>query len=376
MAEQASFAVLGAGNGGFGLAADLTLKGFHTRLYELPDFRVAIEPVWEAGGIRIRGIVSEGFAEIPVVTTDMKEALDGADVILVAVPAYGHRRMTKEMAPYLKSGQVVILVPGNFGGAMEVRKLLLDLGAPEDVVVAEASSFVFACKKDGPDGIWVRGLKVDMPLAAIPARDTEKAAELINQAYQLRPVSNVLETSLNNINHMGHPAPMIMNVGRIQSQGGGWSFAFEGRTESVCRVTEQMDAERVQILKYFGLPPTRLLDWYHTLYGHQGMKGNSIYEAMSNTPIHGPAKAPGTLEHRYLTEDVSYGLVPISELARQVGIETPHIDAIITLASAVLDRDLRKEGRNLGQLGLEGLTRNEILEFVTTGERPAKEVLV
>jgi len=376
MSDKASFAVIGAGNAGFGLAADLTLKGFDTRLYELPEFKAAIEPVWESGGIRLKGVTGEGFARVPVVTTDMGEALDGVDAILVAVPAYGHRRMAEVMASHIESGQVVVLLPGNFGGAIEFRKLLLELGAPGDVVVSEGSSFIFACKKDGPDGVWVRGLKVDMPLAALPAEDTQVALDLVNQAYQMSAASNVLETSLNNINHIGHPPPMILNAGRIDSQGGGWSVAFEGETEAVCRVSEMMDQERVQVLKAFGLPPTRLLDWYHILYGHQGMKGDTIYEAMSNTPIHGPAKAPDTLEHRYITEDVPYGLVPIASLAHQVAIETPHIDAIITLASAALGRDFRARGRTMESLGLAGLTKEEILEYVNTGRRPPKEVLV
>src|SRR5690606_15537731 len=132
-------------------------------------------------------------------------------------------------------------------------------------------------------------------------------------------------------------------------------------------VTEAVDAERREVVKRLGLEPISLLQWYIRLYGHQGVKGETLYEATHNSPIWGPARAPDSLEHRYLTEDLPYGLVPISELGAQLGLETPVMNSVITLASAALGRDLRREGRSLRQVGLEGLDRDAIIRLCETG---------
>ena len=71
--------------------------------------------------------------------------------------------------------------------------------------------------------------------------------------------------------------------------------------------------------------------------------------------------AQSRLDHRYLTEDVGYSLVFLTDLARRIGVPTPTMEALITMASIVLARDLRTEGsRTLATLGLDELSVNEL----------------
>jgi opine dehydrogenase len=71
--------------------------------------------------------------------------------------------------------------------------------------------------------------------------------------------------------------------------------------------------------------------------------------------------AQGQLDHRYLTEDIGYGLVWLSDLGRRVGVATPVIDAVIQVGSTVLARDFRAEGmRTMASLGLAGLSVEEL----------------
>jgi opine dehydrogenase len=72
-------------------------------------------------------------------------------------------------------------------------------------------------------------------------------------------------------------------------------------------------------------------------------------------------RAQSKLDHRYLTEDVGYSLVFLSDLAARLGVPVPAIDAVIEIASVVLARDFRGEGpRTLERLGLGGLSRDEL----------------
>lgn len=361
------FTVVGGGNAGFGLAGDLALRGVRVRLFDLPEFAAALEPVQAAGAIRVRGVRGEGLARLEAVTTDPAEAVAGSELLLVAVPAYGQEAMARTLGPHLGPDQMVILMPGSFGGALTFLRVLRDLGIDEVPLIAECSSFVFACKKDGPDGVWIRGVKRGLPVAAIPAGDTARVVAALADFYELAPAANVLFTSLNNINHVAHPAQVLMNAGRIEYMGGDWSFDHEGFTPSVGRVTEAVDAERLAVVKQLGLEPVSLLEWYLRFYGDQGVKGNSLYEVTHTSPIWGPARAPDSLEHRYLTEDLPYGLAPIAELGAQLDVAMPVTNSVITLASAALGRDLRREGRSLAQVGLAGLDRDAMIRLCETG---------
>jgi opine dehydrogenase len=78
-------------------------------------------------------------------------------------------------------------------------------------------------------------------------------------------------------------------------------------------------------------------------------------------------RGPRSLDHRYLHEDVGWGLVPWSELGRALGVPTPVMDALITLGSALNDRDYRAEGLTLERLGLAGKRPEELAGYLRDG---------
>lgn len=362
---------MGAGNSGFGLAADLAFRGFETRLCELPEFAATIAPIQQSRRIALRGIRGQGTAELAMVTTDVAAAVRGADAIVVTVPAYGHRRVAEVLAPHVRDGDVVVVLPGNVGGALEVLHVMRQQGNTASVAVAEAASFIFACKKDGPAGVWIRGVKQGLPLAALPARATAEVLDRLTGAYpEFTPARNVLEVSLNNINHPIHPPAMLLNLGRIEACGGDWSFFHEGMTPAVCRLMERLDEERLAVVGAFGLRRTSTLEWTTAMYGHQGFGGATLYEALSTTPVHGAARAPSSVDHRYFTEDVPFGLVPIASLGRAVGTPAPVTEAVVAVCSVCAGRDFAAEGRTVESLGLTGLDAGQMLAYVESASLP------
>ncbi len=365
MGRKPVYAVVGAGNSGLGLAADLGNRGFEVRMFDLEDFAASLQPIALAGGIKLRGARGEGFVPISMVTTDAGKAIGGANAILCSVPAYGHRRIARALAPHLRDGDVVVLMPGCCGGAIEFTQEVRAAGNTSGMVVAEASSFIFACKKEGADGVWIRGVKDRLPLAAFPARSTGMVLERIGPAYpQCTAARNVLETSLNNANHPLHAPAALLNVGRIEFMGGDWSFYHEGMTPAVCRLMEALDRERLAIATAYGLPQLPLLEMITGFYAHQGVAGATLYDTLSKTPVHGAARAPSSVGHRYLTEDVPFGLVPMSSLGQLAGVPTPIMHGVSTVAGAVVGRDFFAEGRTARSLGLAGKTVEQVLEYV------------
>ncbi len=128
MTESANtprFAVLGTGNSGQAYAADITLKGFSVNLAEVPEFEDNILAIEKKGGIDISGDASNGFAKLNMITTDLKEAIRGVDVIIIGGSAYAHEPFSKALANHFEDGQF-ILFTSNFG-ALRFKKWMHEI---------------------------------------------------------------------------------------------------------------------------------------------------------------------------------------------------------------------------------------------------------
>ena len=132
---------------------------------------------------------------------------------------------------------------------------------------------------------------------------------------------------------------------------------------------EAIDNEKIAISEAIGFKQESLNELVHKYYGHP--EWPSLYDFFSHSKVHGgtpEAKAPSTTHHRYITEDVPYGLVPLSGLAEKVNVPTPHMDAVITLASTFNGENYREMGRALKNIGFADKTIEEITHFVYYGE--------
>ncbi len=351
------FAVIGAGNGGQAMAAHLSMMGFDVALYNRSPEK--IESIRKNGCIILEGEV-EGRGE-PFLTSDMREAIEGADVIMVTVPASGHRDIAYAMAPYLEDGQVVALNPGRTGGALEFGNIFRQLGVTADVVIGEAETLIYACREVRPCVVRINSVKNVVYFATIPSYSVWPALEKINMAYpQFVPAKNVLETSLNNIGAVFHPTPTLLNAGRIETDADGFEYYLEGISPSVAAVLEKIDMERLRVARAFGITVPSAINWMYETYG---VKGGNLYEAIQNAKGYKGIKAPTTLNTRYIFEDVPNSLVPIASLGEEADAETPTIKAVIQLASSMHGVDYWENGRNVRRLGLDGLTRDEILSY-------------
>jgi opine dehydrogenase len=166
-----------------------------------------------------------------------------------------------------------------------------------------------------------------------------------------------------------HAPGMVCNAGWIEHARGGFRYYYEGTTPAVARVIEAVDAERLAVLAALGLPGMAFVDqFYHAGYTTpEAWQTRSIYQAMQASEPNKPRPAPESLLHRYLIEDVPYGLVPMSEIARMARVPTPTIDALIQLASTLMHADYRHEGRTAARMGIAGRTLEDIRTIVARG---------
>jgi len=365
--------VLGGGNGAFATAAHLALKGFRVNLYEVPEFEVNIAPIRERGGIDLKcDTISDfptGFARLGTVTTDPEEALTGSEVIWAPLPAFAQSQFAASCAPYLKPEQIVVLTPGNFGGAIEFARILRDRGVRELPKIVEGETMIYAARKENPTTIHISGFKYGMGVAAFPGTDTPAVLPRLQRCYpDLVGLGSILETALRNPNTVVHVPILLLNAPRVQWGKERFMFYWDGCSPVAGKIIEAVDRERLTIGAGLGLqlPPMRdlIIRWYGP---HHGASGSTLSEVMSTNTAYENIAAPQTVNHRYFTEDIPYGMIPWETLGAFVGVPTPIISSVINLAQEILGVDFRREARDLKQLGLNKLGLTELKEYVEQG---------
>jgi opine dehydrogenase len=362
---KTKFTVIGAGHGGKAMAAHLALLGFPTTLYNrTADHIFAIK---ELGGIDLESSEGgpRGFGKLAYVTSNLAEALANAEMIMVVVPSSAHASIAAACAPYLKDGQIVVLHPGRTCGAIEFAKVLRDNHCNADVTVSEAETFIYASRSDGPAQARIFRIKEAVPLAALPSNRTRMVLDKIHEAYpQFIDGINVLQTGLNNMGAIFHPALTILNAGWIESTHGDYQFYIDGVTPSVARVLESLDRERVTVASSLGIRARTAVEWLKLAYD---TIGEDLYEAIHNQPGYYGINAPPTLNHRYLFEDVPMSLVPIASLGQRYGVSVRGMDSIIRLACIIHHTDYWRRGRTLDKLGIDNLSVGELINYVNEG---------
>jgi opine dehydrogenase len=356
--------VLGGGNTAFAVAANLTLAGHRVTLCELPAFEHMIEPVRQSRLISLDGVANLGLAHIHCVTSNFAEALAANDLVLVIVPAYAHQAFAEACAPHVRPGQVIVLQPGTLG-SLQFARILREHVGPAGVVLAETDTAPYVCRKVAPAAAHIWGVVSGLGLGVFPARHTDRVRTLLDQFFPgVRTYPHVAACGLAAMNPVVHPAGVLLNAGRIEYARGEFYFYEEGVTPSVCRLIYAVDAERRAIARALGVSLPPVDEAFHT--AGFGPKGD-LWAAINGSRMLTQLRAPGSLESRWLTEDVPYGLAAWALLAEQFSVPTPTLRSLVDVASAATGVDFWKSARTPQALGIAGMDRQALLGYLQNG---------
>jgi opine dehydrogenase len=361
--RQLSFAVIGGGHGGQGIAAYLGYLGQRVNLYNRTLAKV--EKIKEQGFIEMHGCIS-GRGYVDLVTNSIEQAIRGVDIIMVVVPASAHKYIASLIAPFVTTDQYIVLNPGRTGGALEFKNIIRMNNSMKNVCIIEAQTLLFACRAVQEGIVNIVSKKNEVKIAALPAIRTKEFISIISSILpEFVETHSVLDTSFNNIGALLHPIPTILNCGRIESTKGDFLYYIDGITPTVARIIEEVDFERMQIANALGTEVVTLRKWLGYTYSAYG---DTICEALANVKGYWDIKAPSDMNTRYIFEDVPQSLVPIADMGRHLGIDTPTIDSMIHLASVMHNRNYIKLGRSVEDMGLDGMSLEEIKSYVLDGE--------
>jgi len=350
------FCVIGAGNSGHAMAADLALRGHEVRLWNRDAAKA--EQLRVLGGIRCTGVI-EGFARLADVTCDMGQCLSASQIVLVTVPAFGHADVARTVAPHIRDEHILVLNPGRTFGAMEVRNIIRSHRPDCHAIIAETQTILYTCRMTELGHVTVYALKPEVGLAALPGAATEDLAERLDEFFPaLSSCGSTANTGFNNMGAILHPVPTLMNVGWIESPRTAFRYYYEGITPTVASVLELLDEERMAVGTAYGADTQSLKHWLETTYAVQG---ESLYDCLQANEAYAYIDAPTSTRHRYILEDVPTGLVPIASFGEIAGVPTPCTDIMIDLASKVFRCDFRASGRTAASLGLAGASVDDVV---------------
>lgn len=358
-------AVLGGGNASHTIAADLTLKGLTVNLFEMEQFAGSMKEVFATRKIEISGVTGSGVANINKVTSNIQEAIDDVEVIFIALPGFTILPYARLLAPYLQDEQSVLLLPGSLG-ALEFYHAIRQEGCQKNVYVAEGGGMPFATRLMGPGKVKTFHVRAVCGLAAVPGVNSEIVYNKVKDYYSFSLKKSVIETGFGHLTPLLHPLGCLLNAGRIERSHGDFYMYEEGMTPSVVKVIEVLDKERLAIGDALGIQlPTGVDMMVESAYGPRGTLWESVNGSAGLTPVRGP----DSLSNRYVTEDIPYGTVAWASIGDIVGVDTPIMDAVISIGSAMMGKNCWETGRNVDRMGLTGMDKQQLLTYLETGKR-------
>lgn len=323
-------AVLGSGSWGSALAKVLSDRGHHTTLWgRRPELAESIEQTRENGAF----LPGARFADTLRATSDLGEALDGAELLLVAVPTHGLREVLHRAEPLCP--KEIPVVSATKGIEQDTLAFVNDLVAEE--LPWSAPYFVAL---SGPS--FAREVAEGLPTVVVAAARDLVLAREVQQAFWTEDRFRIyLSDDLLGVEIGG----ALKNV--VALAAGAVAGARLGASTQAALVTRGF-VELRRLAASFGARP-------ETLMGLSGL-GDLILtcsSAQSRNFAYGMALGRGEpLAGLPLAEGVATARIA-AELARERGVAAPIIDATRALldgettmqdaAAALMARPLRSE---------------------------------
>ncbi len=391
-------AILGGGSVGRTCAADCKLAGNTVRLFDIQPFAEKSLQYLEKTGVTLVGTPKNkygfsrlGNAKFDMVTDDMAKAVDGVKLILVCIPSVAHEAFFEQLAPLLKDGQIVHIIPDNYG-SLRLRKKLREIGSTVRVIVGGWSSAPYGTRIVTEGGVptpeqYLVYRAITLRGAALPDSDSDDLLEStrylgcfdsITQGDGPVRGKTVLDIGFSNVNPVIHVpgtvlgASVMENFGRIY--GGHDRYQYSIYSHAFCPSLSEVQVafyeEETALAEAIGVDLARYPreDFFSraSILGPEYM-GEGCIVPFDEQWATGFTTGPFTIQNRYITEDVPVGCHVYHELGKKFGIATPVIDSMITIASVMTGQDFYGTGVKLEDLGIGHLDKEELLQYLNEG---------
>lgn len=341
------FTIIGCGNAALIHAAKLIEKNQEVAILKTSEYNNDFyEIIKSEGGYNVKDETNQGnkfFVKPSIITKNVEKAIKFGDVLMVMTTTSQQEYVAKLIAPYVREGQIITLIPG-YMGSLIFKKYI-----NKEIIYCEWETTAFNGRII--DSMYVR-ISFYNPRNAISVLPKEKSKYVLNifnnyfkNTQYLR--NNILESAFHNPNMIVHPIGLLFSVSRIEySKGDFWMYK-EAFTPSVIRVINKLDIEKNKILTAFGCAPLNYFDvakWRN----EENLEKDPM--EVFNSFAESSNRGPSMVNHRYLNEDVPNGLGLFISIGKIVDVDVSIPSSIMTLASTLTQRNYYKEARTIEKL--------------------------
>lgn len=343
------FTIIGCGNSGLIHAAKLYEKGFEVALLKTSSTNGRFFDIMnEQGGFKalddtIQGNGHSFFVKPALITRDVKEAVRFADIIMVTTTTLQHEFVAELIAPYVRDGQTIILVPGYMGSL--IFKKYID----KDVTYSEWETTAYNGRIVNNEYVRISFYNPRNAISVLPVTKTHDVLDILSKCFDNTKYSrkHILESAFHNPNMIVHPIGILFSASRIEYSNGEFWMYREAFTPSVVNVIKAFDVQKNKVLQAFDCEP---LDYFEAAKWRNEEDLNIDAMAVFRSFADSSNKGPSFINHRYLLEDVPMGLGLYVSVAKLVGVDTSIQEGIMSLTSALLNKDLKSGARTIQYL--------------------------
>lgn len=360
--------VLGGGPGSLAMAAHLATQGHSVRFWGRNRKKLA----WlhESREVVLTGAIDE-TVKLAGVCSSLPEAISGAEIVFVPLPAPAHEGIGHSLAALAEPGQLFVTSSMSGLGSVVLNKAFR-AGGCTHALTAELPGLPYGARFAG-EGIVNVPLVADISLnnvygrgvGVFPNTNRQPALDLLSGAYPgVYPAENALACAFQAWGPVIHPTLMILNLTSIENACF-WDPHEEGTTPSVYRVVEAVDGERKALQEAWGF---RVTD--SKVVGEYYKGERKVYDVWPNFRAQMERwawKDRLDVNHRYLTEDAKYGMVLRLSSGRLTETDMPLTESVVRLGSVLSRDDFLRSGRTLEAVGLGAADRSQVLEILERG---------
>jgi len=331
-------------------------------------------------GIRCDNDLGPDIFGKPVSVVDQPNVVEGADLVIFALPSFTHELYLKALKPFLKKGVILGAMPGEGGFDILAQHVL-----GEDFVDGSSlfalETLPWACRiLEYGKSVEVLGTKKEIDVVVKPKvggsiDDTvDVLQKIVGRAPLLNPASNFLAVTLMNINSVWHPTISYGFYRRNKDWAEGFDEAplfYQGADEYTGEKLdlvskEVLELKRVLVEKYPGLnldDVHHVRDWMLRSYGddigdktniYTMLNTNKGYRGLTHPMItkempNGKTKFYPNFKYRYFSEDIPCGLIVTRGIAELAGVPMPNMDDVIMWCQEVMGKEYLKDGKIAGK---------------------------
>lgn len=359
-------AIIGSGNAGCAHAFKLSQAGHQVNLIKTSNtlHESNFDKIIEQGGIwAIDNTDSElkSFQKINLITRDIEKGLKNVDLIFVLTQSLHHDKVADKIVPFIdkNSTKIIFCVPGNLGSLFFKKEL-----GETDIILAEGESTPFDARIVEPGVVNILFKNARNAVAFLPVSKKEEGMKYISQLVDTYGDyrTNIVESALHNPNLVVHTVGVIMSANRIEHMNGEFWMYRESFSPAIWKMINQLDKEKNDVIEKFQGKRISYLD--ACKYRNEKDLNQDSLKVFQSYAENGGPKGPDNLDTRYLHEDVIVGLGLLSVLGKEVEVETPVTDSLITIASYLVDKDFHALSRRKLNFGIQHLSAEEFVKFV------------